>query len=80
MPLFVDEFPPGQCIFCRLVAGEIPSADVLQDHAARLRGDARSYGQSCSTKRSKVSFRRCSHMRLSALLAKLASKLLNASW
>ncbi len=205
MPMFVDTSPPGQCIFCRLVAGEIPSARVYEDaltiafmdigqvnpghvlvatkrHAATLlditaeeaaavmqtaqqvaravqaafnppgltllqangregdqtvfhfhlhvvprhaqdgialtwgraktrrpsccratqpgcatplplaegapalslggdgRVSCRSRGQSYSTKRSKVSLSRCSHTRLSALLAKLASKLLNASW
>ena len=31
MPMFVDTFPPGQCIFCRLVAGEIASARVYED-------------------------------------------------
>lgn len=31
MPMFVDHSPPGQCIFCRLVAGEIPSAKVHED-------------------------------------------------
>lgn len=31
MPMFVDPSPPGQCIFCRLVAGEIPSAKVYED-------------------------------------------------
>lgn len=31
MPAFVDTSPPGQCIFCRLVAGEIPSARVWED-------------------------------------------------
>lgn len=31
MPLFVDHSPPGQCIFCRLVAGEIPAARVCED-------------------------------------------------
>lgn len=31
MPLFVDTSPPGQCIFCRLVAGDIPSARVAED-------------------------------------------------
>lgn len=31
MPLFVDTSPPGQGIFCRLVAGEIPSARVAED-------------------------------------------------
>jgi histidine triad (HIT) family protein len=31
MPAFVDTSPPGQCIFCRLVAGEIPSAKVHED-------------------------------------------------
>lgn len=31
MPMFVDDSPPGQCIFCRLVAGEIPAARVYED-------------------------------------------------
>ena len=31
MPMFVDTSPPGQCIFCRLVADEIPSARVYED-------------------------------------------------
>lgn len=31
MPMFVDTSPPGQCIFCRLVTGEIPSAKVYED-------------------------------------------------
>ena len=31
MPMFVDTSPPGQCIFCSLVAGEIPSARVYED-------------------------------------------------
>ncbi len=31
MPMFVDTSPPGQCIFCRLVAGEIPAARVYED-------------------------------------------------
>ena len=31
MPMFVDTSPPGQCIFCRLVAGEIPAATVFAD-------------------------------------------------
>ena len=31
MPLFVDPSLPGQCIFCRLVAGEIPAARVYED-------------------------------------------------
>ena len=31
MPLFVDTSPPGQCIFCRLVAGDIPAATVYED-------------------------------------------------
>lgn len=34
MPMFVDTSPPGQCIFCRLVAGEIPSARVAEDELA----------------------------------------------
>lgn len=29
--MFVDTSPPGQCIFCRLVAGEIPAAKVHED-------------------------------------------------
>ncbi len=31
MPLFVDPSPPGTCIFCRLIAGEIPAARVHED-------------------------------------------------
>lgn len=31
MPMFVDTAPPGQCIFCRLVAGEIPAVRVYED-------------------------------------------------
>ena len=31
MPMFVDHSPPGQCIFCRLIAGEIPAALVHED-------------------------------------------------
>ena len=31
MPMFVDTSPPGQCIFCRLVAGEIPASTVYED-------------------------------------------------
>ncbi|MFA7664922.1 MAG: HIT family protein [Burkholderiaceae bacterium] len=31
MPMFIDPSPPGQCIFCRLVAGEIPAAKVHED-------------------------------------------------
>jgi histidine triad (HIT) family protein len=31
VPLFVDPSPPGQCIFCRLVSGEIPAAKVHED-------------------------------------------------
>ena len=31
MPLFVDPTPPGQCLFCKLVAGEISSARVYED-------------------------------------------------
>ncbi len=31
MPMFVDTSPPGECIFCRLVAGEIPAARVYED-------------------------------------------------
>jgi len=29
--MFVDTTPPGQCIFCKLVAGEIPAARVYED-------------------------------------------------
>ncbi|MFC4623143.1 HIT family protein [Comamonas nitrativorans] len=31
MPMFVDPSPPGECIFCKLVAGTIPSAQVYED-------------------------------------------------
>ena len=31
MPMFVDTSPPGQCIFCKLVAGEIPAATIYED-------------------------------------------------
>lgn len=31
MPMFVDHSPPGECLFCRLVQGEIPSARVYED-------------------------------------------------
>lgn len=31
MPLFVDTSPPGECIFCKLVSGQIPSAKVYED-------------------------------------------------
>ncbi|VUZ27739.1 Protein hit [uncultured Comamonas sp.] len=31
MPMFVDTSPPGECIFCKLVAGTIPSARVYED-------------------------------------------------
>ncbi len=31
MPMFVDTSPPGECIFCKLIAGEIPSARVYED-------------------------------------------------
>ncbi|MFD1710400.1 HIT family protein [Ottowia sp. GY511] len=31
MPVFVDTSPPGQCIFCRLISGEIPAAKVFED-------------------------------------------------
>ena len=31
MPMFVDTSPPGECLFCRLVHGEIPSARVYED-------------------------------------------------
>ena len=31
MPVFVDTSPPGQCIFCKLVAGQIPASKVFED-------------------------------------------------
>ena len=31
MPGFVDTSPPGECIFCRIVSGELPAARVLED-------------------------------------------------
>jgi histidine triad (HIT) family protein len=31
MPKFVDTSPPGVCIFCRIVAGELPAARVFED-------------------------------------------------
>lgn len=31
MPRFVDPSPPGECIFCRLIAGEIPASRVYED-------------------------------------------------
>ena len=31
MPMFVDHSPAGECIFCKLVKGEIPSAKVYED-------------------------------------------------
>jgi len=31
VPMFVDTSPPGQCIFCKLVAGEIPASKVFED-------------------------------------------------
>ncbi|MEI2416358.1 HIT family protein [Orrella sp. JC864] len=31
MPKFVDTSPAGQCIFCRIVAGELPAARVWED-------------------------------------------------
>jgi histidine triad (HIT) family protein len=31
MPKFVDPSPPGVCIFCRLISGEIPTARVYED-------------------------------------------------
>lgn len=31
MPLFVDTSPPGQCIFCSIVAGDIAAAKVYED-------------------------------------------------
>jgi histidine triad (HIT) family protein len=31
MPMFVDNSPPGSCIFCKLVAKHIPAAIVFED-------------------------------------------------
>lgn len=31
MPEFIDTTPAGQCLFCKLVAGELPSARVAED-------------------------------------------------
>ena len=31
MRMLVDSSPPGECIFCRLIAGEIPAAKVYED-------------------------------------------------
>ena len=31
MPKFIDNTPPGQCVFCRIVAGQLPSARVHED-------------------------------------------------
>jgi histidine triad (HIT) family protein len=31
MPQFVDTSAPGQCVFCRLVAGQVPAARVHED-------------------------------------------------
>ena len=31
MPMFADSSPPDACIFCRLIAGEIPTAKVYED-------------------------------------------------
>lgn len=31
MPHFVDTSPPGECIFCRLIAGEIPASRIYED-------------------------------------------------
>ena len=31
MPMFIDTSPAGECIFCRLIAGEIPAAVVYED-------------------------------------------------
>lgn len=31
MPMFVDASPPGQCIFCRLIRGEIPASTIYED-------------------------------------------------
>ncbi|NLD55045.1 MAG: HIT family protein [Burkholderiaceae bacterium] len=31
MPRFIDDTPPGECVFCKLIAGRIPSARVHED-------------------------------------------------
>jgi len=31
MPHFIDATPPGACVFCRLIKGEIPSSRVHED-------------------------------------------------
>lgn len=31
MPEFIDPSPPGSCIFCRLIRGEIPAVKVHED-------------------------------------------------
>ncbi len=31
MPNFIDPTPPGHCLFCRLIAGEIPATRVHED-------------------------------------------------
>jgi len=31
MPMFVDHSPAGECIFCKLVKGEIPAAKIYED-------------------------------------------------
>ncbi|MEG0412652.1 MAG: HIT family protein, partial [Comamonas sp.] len=31
MPMFIDTSPPGHCIFCKIVAGEIPAAKIYED-------------------------------------------------
>ena len=33
MPNFTDHAPAGECIFCRIVAGEIPAAKVFEDES-----------------------------------------------
>lgn len=45
MPMFVDTSPPGQCIFCKLVNGEIPSAKVYEDELTIAFMDI---GQACT--------------------------------
>lgn len=31
MPMFIDTSPPGHCIFCKIVAGDLPAAKVYED-------------------------------------------------
>ena len=50
MPMFVDTSPPGQCIFCKLVAGEIPAATIYEDALTMLEAGANRLGASAGVK------------------------------